>query len=71
MLSSTHWPYGVVLRSPGAPWEAVDELLERLVGDGLAIRAGAIVRLSDRGRLLADAVGAEMMEAFTPAPSLV
>lgn len=59
------------LRSPGAPWEAVDELLERLVGDGLAIRAGAIVRLTDRGRLLADAVGAEMMEAFTPAPSLV
>lgn len=51
-------------RCPDAPWAAVDDLLRRLVNEQLATRAGAIVRLSDRGRLLADAVGAELMAAF-------
>ena len=51
-------------RCPDAPWAAVDELLSRLGEEQLATRAGAVVRLTDRGRLLADAVGAEMMNAF-------
>ncbi len=51
-------------RCPDAPWAAVDALLRRLVEEQLATRADAIVRLTDRGRLLADAVGAELMAAF-------
>ncbi len=51
-------------RCPDAPWAAVDALLSRLVEEQLATRADAIVRLTDRGRLLADAVGAELMAAF-------
>ncbi len=51
-------------RCPGAPWVAVEALLQRLVDDGLALRAGSVVRLTDRGRLLADSVGAEVMAAF-------
>jgi len=50
-------------RCPDAPWAAVDALLRRLVEEQLATRADAIVRLTDRGRLLADAVGAELMAA--------
>lgn len=51
-------------RCPTAPWAAVEGLLDRLTADGLARREGARVRLTDRGRLLADSVGAEVMEAF-------
>jgi oxygen-independent coproporphyrinogen-3 oxidase len=51
-------------RAPAAPWAEVEGLLERLVADELAVRAGSTVRLTDRGRLLADSVGAEMMSAF-------
>lgn len=50
--------------APGAPWARVEELLARLADAGLAVRAGTNVRLTDRGRLIADAVGAEVMEAF-------
>jgi oxygen-independent coproporphyrinogen-3 oxidase len=58
-------------RSPDAPWGAVESLLERLVGEELATRAGTVVRLTDRGRLLADAVGAEVMEAFSAEEAVV
>ena len=51
-------------RCPDAPWRAVEALLTRLAEDGLAVREGTVVRLTDRGRLLADSVGAEVMEAF-------
>lgn len=51
-------------RCPDAPWKAVEALLARFVEEGFATRAGSVVRLTDRGRMLADAVGAEMMEAF-------
>lgn len=51
-------------RCPEAPWLAVEGLLDRLVEDGLALRQGGVVRLTDRGRLLADSVGAEVMAAF-------
>jgi oxygen-independent coproporphyrinogen-3 oxidase len=58
------------VRCPEAPWVAVEDLLARLVAEELAVRSGTVVRLTDRGRLLADSVGAEMMEAFcvTPVP---
>lgn len=51
-------------RCPDAPWTAVESLLERLVGEDFATRAGSAVQLTDRGRMLADAIGAEVMEAF-------
>ena len=51
-------------RAPEAPWGEVEGLLDRLVEDELAVRADGRVRLTDRGRLLADSVGAEMMSAF-------
>ena len=53
-------------RCPEAPWPAVDALLTRCAAEGLALLDGTRVRLTDRGRLLADSVGAEMMEAFQP-----
>ena len=52
--------------SPGSPWAAVDALLSRLADEGLALRDGGTVRLTPRGRLLADAIGAEIMGAFRP-----
>lgn len=51
-------------RYPAAPWPTVDTLIQRLVDDGLAFLTGERLRLSDRGRLLADAVGAEIMESM-------
>ena len=53
-------------RCPEAPWPAVEALLDRCAAEGLAVREGPWVRLTDRGRLLADSVGAEVMEAFQP-----
>ncbi|MEO6875375.1 MAG: radical SAM family heme chaperone HemW [Opitutaceae bacterium] len=56
-------------RCPEAPWPVVEALLERCESEGLAVRDRAWIRLTDRGRLLADSVGAELMEAFqTPIP---
>jgi oxygen-independent coproporphyrinogen-3 oxidase len=52
-------------RCPDAPWWAVEALLDRLASEGLAVREGAQVRLTNRGRLLADSVGAEVMDAFS------
>ena len=65
---------GVSLRDlrrhfPTAPWASFQVLLPRLVGEGLAeLAAGEQLRLTHRGRLVADAVGAEILEAF-PAPA--
>jgi oxygen-independent coproporphyrinogen-3 oxidase len=42
----------------------VEALAERLVAEGLAERAGSRFWLTNRGRLLADTVGAEIMAAF-------
>jgi oxygen-independent coproporphyrinogen-3 oxidase len=53
-------------RFPTAPWENVNELAGRLAEEGLAIMAGdGRLQLTLRGRLLADAVGTEIMEAMT------
>ncbi len=51
-------------RVPDAPWREVEALLARLVDEGLATRGASVVRLTERGRLVADAVGAEVMAAF-------
>lgn len=51
-------------RAPDAPWLEIEALLARLTDDGLAELTGDGVRLSKRGRLLADAVGLEIMSAF-------
>jgi oxygen-independent coproporphyrinogen-3 oxidase len=48
-------------RFPQAPWPAFDEKLDRLCREGLAELEGPRVRLTRRGRLLADSVGEEML----------
>ena len=52
-------------RCPDAPWGAVFAVLDQMVADDLAIRRGTRLQLTDRGRLLADSVGAEIMTAFS------
>jgi oxygen-independent coproporphyrinogen-3 oxidase len=52
---------GLRARFPAAPWPGFEEKLERMVRDGIAERDGDRVRLTGRGRLLADAVGEEMI----------
>jgi oxygen-independent coproporphyrinogen-3 oxidase len=51
-------------RFQDAPWGEVDALAERLAQEGLAVLDGGWLRLTLRGRLLADAVGGQVMEAF-------
>jgi len=51
-------------RVPAAPWPAVETLLTRLADEGLAVWGDGRVSLTVRGRLVADAVGAELMTAF-------
>ncbi len=53
-------------RAPEAPWGAVEATLGALAEAGRLVRDGATVRLTDHGRLVADAVGAEIMAAFEP-----
>jgi len=52
-------------RAPAAPWAAVDAALATLADGGVLVRQGDLVRLTERGRLLADSVGAEVMSAFS------
>jgi oxygen-independent coproporphyrinogen-3 oxidase len=51
-------------RVPAAPWPAVEALLTRLADEGLAVGGDGRVSLTVRGRLVADAVGVELMTAF-------
>ena len=51
-------------RAPLAPWPVVEETLAALAAGGVLVRSGDEVKLTDRGRLVADAVGAELMAAF-------
>ncbi|MSU50031.1 MAG: radical SAM family heme chaperone HemW [Opitutus sp.] len=53
-------------RAPEAPWNRVEDTLATLAAGGLLGREGDVVRLTQRGRLLADSVGAEIMAAFEP-----
>ncbi|MGA2445781.1 MAG: radical SAM family heme chaperone HemW [Opitutaceae bacterium] len=53
-------------RFPDAPWENISGLAGRLAEEGFAIMDdGGRLRLTLHGRLLADAVGAQIMEAMT------
>jgi oxygen-independent coproporphyrinogen-3 oxidase len=52
-------------RWPNAPWATANALADRLAAEGLAERAGGSLRLTSRGRLLADAVGAEILEKLS------
>ncbi len=54
-------------RCPDAPWGRVEDLITRLVDEGLASRTGSWVRLESKGRLLADSVGSEIMVSFESA----
>ena len=57
-------------RWPDAPWTAAEALAERFAAEGLAELADGTLRLTARGRLLADAVGAEILEKLSePAPA--
>jgi oxygen-independent coproporphyrinogen-3 oxidase len=53
-------------RAPEAPWPAIEDMLATLVASELLVREGDIVKLTQRGRLVADSVGAEIMAAFEP-----
>lgn len=53
-------------RAPQAPWPEVEATLAALQEDGLLARTGDLVKLTTRGRLVADSVGTELMTAFEP-----
>ncbi|HEY8931886.1 MAG TPA: radical SAM family heme chaperone HemW [Rariglobus sp.] len=54
-------------RFPAAPWPAVAVEIERLTEAGVAEAADGRLKLTPRGRLIADAVGSELMQAFSEA----
>jgi oxygen-independent coproporphyrinogen-3 oxidase len=52
-------------RFPQAPWAAVADLASRLAAEGLATLTGAQLQLTLKGRLIADAIGSEIMDALS------
>jgi oxygen-independent coproporphyrinogen-3 oxidase len=52
-------------RWPDVSWAGVEALADRLAAEGLAERAGDSLRLTSRGRLLADAVGGEILDTLS------
>ncbi len=53
-------------RAPEAPWPQIEDTLSTLAAGELLVRTGDVVRLSNRGRLIADTIGTEIMAAFEP-----
>ena len=51
-------------RVPDLPWETVEETLHGLEAAGRLETRDSVVRLNPAGRLIADAIGAEIMAAF-------
>lgn len=49
---------------PQAPWAPVDQLAERLAVEGMATLCDGRLALTLRGRLIADAIGSEVMSAM-------
>lgn len=58
-------PVALARRFPSDQWSAARGVLHDLVADGLAEQQGARVRLTVRGRLLADAVGETVLTAMS------
>lgn len=57
-------------RFPTPQWRGVEEILPRLLLDGLMTATPeGVIRLTDRGRLVADAIGSEILAAFESAPA--
>lgn len=56
-------------RCPGAPWAELDALFGRLESEGLLRRDPPRIRLTERGRLLADSVGSELVGRIATAPA--
>lgn len=50
--------------APEAPWPLIEDTLATLASGGLLVHAGDNVSLTDRGRLIADTIGVEVMAAF-------
>ena len=56
-------------RFPAPAWDGFKDFLPKLLLEGLVTAsAGGRLQLTPRGRLVADAVGAEVLEAFSPGP---
>jgi oxygen-independent coproporphyrinogen-3 oxidase len=53
-------------RAPGLPWSPVLETLTALEEAGRLESRGNLFRLTPTGRLVADAIGAEIISAFSP-----
>jgi oxygen-independent coproporphyrinogen-3 oxidase len=53
-------------RAPEAPWPHIEDTLATLAAGELLVREADTVRLTDRGRLIADTIGTEIMSAFEP-----
>jgi oxygen-independent coproporphyrinogen III oxidase len=53
-------------RVPRAPWPLVEDTLATLAAGEFLVREGDRVRLTDRGRLIADTIATELMAAFEP-----
>jgi len=53
------------VRFPSAPWGGVELQIDRLHDAGVAEVSGGHLRLTPRGRIIADSVGAEIMDAFS------
>jgi oxygen-independent coproporphyrinogen-3 oxidase len=57
-------------RFPAAHWAGLEEFLPRLLLDGLLTATNeGVIRLTPRGRLIADAIGAEILGAFETTPA--
>jgi oxygen-independent coproporphyrinogen III oxidase len=54
-------------RFPSVSWAAVEGIVQRFVDDGLAVQQAERLRLTRRGRLVADSVGGAVMEAMAAA----
>ena len=53
-------------RAPEALWPVIEDTLATLAAAELLTREADLVRLTNRGRLVADSVGSEIMAAFEP-----
>jgi oxygen-independent coproporphyrinogen-3 oxidase len=54
------------VRAPEAPWPVIEDTLATMAASELLGRDGDTVKLTTRGRLVADSIGAEIMAAFEP-----